>query len=62
MGQIGAQRDASCQHAAELLELLETEGASPRFFAAFEEASPEARQLLLKWLLLTNPKRARGAP
>jgi hypothetical protein len=56
------QNQPCCQHAADLLELLEAEGASPRFFTAFEAASPEARQLLLKWLLLANPKRARGAP
>jgi hypothetical protein len=62
MGQIGAPRDASCQHAAELLELLETEGASPRFFQGFEEANAKTRELVVRWLTMTldHPKRARG--
>jgi hypothetical protein len=41
-----------CQSAARLLELLEDEGVSPAFIAAFERADSRARELFLKWLAL----------
>jgi hypothetical protein len=62
MASLAADRSAHCQHAAELLALLEAEGASPRFFQGFEEAPAEVRRLLLTWLAIARPKRARGAP
>jgi hypothetical protein len=46
--------DAVCtaERAAALLALLEDEGVSPAFFAAFEDADAKTRWLVLKWLTL----------
>ena len=62
MNALAVDRSVYCELAAKLLALLEEEGASPAFFLAFEEAPAEVRRLLLTWLAIARPKRARGAP
>jgi hypothetical protein len=44
----------ACRRAAELIAILEAEGASPspRFLAAFSRADRKARKLVIAWLSL----------
>jgi hypothetical protein len=44
--------------AARLLQVLEREGASPRFLAGFDAADPETRRLVFAWLVLGRARSA----